>query len=111
MHFLGITWVGVSEQNGRKLLLSVGFLIAILLLRSALRLVVRSALRGESDQRLHAHFWTHQAVNLVAALLIVLGLISIWFEDPARMATAFGLVSAGLAFALQRVVTALAGYV
>ena len=48
MHFLGITWVGVTEQNGRKLLLSVGFLAAILLLRSALHLVMLTALRGDS---------------------------------------------------------------
>jgi len=45
----------VTEQNGRKLLLSVGFPIAVLLLRSVLRLVMRMALRGESEQRLHAH--------------------------------------------------------
>ena len=48
---------------------------------------------------------------MAAALLIFLGLVSIWFGDPTRLATAFGLVSAGLAFALQRVVTALAGYI
>ena len=111
MHFLGITWVGVTEQNGRKLLLSVGFLVAVLLLRSVLRLAARTALRGESEQRLHARFWTHQAINVGTALLLLLGLISIWFENPAQLAVAFGLVSAGLAFALQRVVTALAGYI
>lgn len=111
VHFLGITWVGVTEQNGRRLLLSVGFLVAVLILRGAARQVTRLVLRGESNARLHARFWVHQVINLSAALLIFLGLVSIWFEDPARMATAFGLVSAGLAFALQRVVTALAGYV
>jgi small-conductance mechanosensitive channel len=36
--------------------------------------------------------------------------MSIWFDDPSRLATGIGLVSAGLAFALQRVVTSLAGY-
>ena len=41
---------------------------------------------------------------------MILGLLSIWFSDPTRLATAFGLVSAGLAFALQQVVTSLAGY-
>ena len=111
MSFLGITWVGVTEQNGRRLLLSVGFFVAAVLLRSAMRFVVRMALRGEGQKRQHMRFWAHQAINVSAALLIVLGLLSIWFSDPARLATAFGLVSAGLAFALQRVVTALAGYV
>jgi small-conductance mechanosensitive channel len=55
-------------------------------------------------------FWTRQAVRLVTALLLLLGLLSIWFDDPTRLATALGLVSAGLAFALQKVVTAIAGY-
>lgn len=40
----------------------------------------------------------------------IFGLLSIWFNDPTRLATTFGLMSAGLAFALQQVVTALAGY-
>ena len=56
-------------------------------------------------------FWTHQAVHLVTALVLGLGVLSIWFGDPAHLATFVGLVSAGLAFALQRVVTAVAGYV
>ncbi len=42
--------------------------------------------------------------------MLILGLLSIWFNDPTRLATAFGLVSAGLAFALQQVVTSIAGY-
>lgn len=37
-------------------------------------------------------------------------LLSIWFDDPTRLATALGLVSAGLVFALQKVITAIAGY-
>ncbi len=40
----------------------------------------------------------------------MLGIASIWFDNPARLATAIGLVGAGIAFALQRVITAVAGY-
>src|SRR5207237_3024096 len=40
----------------------------------------------------------------------LIGVASIWFDDPTRLTTAMGLVTAGLAFALQRVVTAVAGY-
>ena len=43
-------------------------------------------------------------------MVLILGILSIWFNDPTRLATAFGLVSAGLAFALQQVVTSFAGY-
>jgi small-conductance mechanosensitive channel len=41
---------------------------------------------------------------------MLLALVSIWFDDPARLATGLGLVTAGLAFALQKLITALAGY-
>jgi small-conductance mechanosensitive channel len=36
--------------------------------------------------------------------------MSIWFDNPARLAAAIGLIGAGVAFALQRVITAVAGY-
>ncbi len=67
---------------------------------------------GKVGGRENAHrvFWTRQAISITVALVSVIGLLSIWFDDPTRLATAVGLVTAGLAFALQRVVTALAGY-
>jgi small-conductance mechanosensitive channel len=40
----------------------------------------------------------------------IVGLLSIWFNDPKTLATALGLVSAGLAFAMQRAVMAFVGY-
>jgi small-conductance mechanosensitive channel len=56
------------------------------------------------------YFWLRQAIKLTTAVLLLLGIASIWFDDPARLTTALGLVTAGLAFALQKVVTAVAGY-
>jgi len=38
------------------------------------------------------------------------GFVSIWFDNPSRLATGVGLVGAGLAFAMQKVVTSFAGY-
>jgi small-conductance mechanosensitive channel len=64
---------------------------------------------GSFAQRRPA-FWVRQALHLATAALLLLGVLSIWFDDPTRLATAFGLVAAGLAFALQRVVTSVAGY-
>ncbi len=55
-------------------------------------------------------FWTRQAITLAFALILLLALFSIWFDDPTRLATGIGLVTAGLAFALQKVITAIAGY-
>ncbi len=55
-------------------------------------------------------FWLRQSVRLTLAIVLLVGLASIWFNDAYRLATALGLVTAGLAFALQKVVTAVAGY-
>lgn len=51
-----------------------------------------------------------QATRLAAAVIGVLALLSIWFNDPARLTTAAGLVTAGVAIALQRVITAFAAW-
>lgn len=103
--------MGLTVENGRRLLLSLLFLLAVLALRWGCRTVLLALARGDSNARRQVRFWVGQALNLLAAILILLGLLSIWFDDPTRLATAFGLFSAGLAFALQRVITAFAGYV
>lgn len=103
--------MGLTVENGRRLLLSVLFLLAVLALRWGCRTVVFALASGEEHRQRQVRFWTGQVSNLLAAVAVVVGLLSIWFDDPARLATAFGLFSAGLAFALQRVITAFAGYV
>ncbi|MCJ2118429.1 MULTISPECIES: mechanosensitive ion channel domain-containing protein [unclassified Methylobacterium] len=110
MHFLGIDWVGVNAENGRKLVLSLVFIAVVVGGGMGLRALVGLVLTRTDHSTLQTKFWTRQGISLLAAVLLVLGLLSIWFNDPARLATAFGLLSAGLAFALQQVITSLAGY-
>lgn len=110
MEILGIKWVGVNAENGQKLLLSIVFVIALLLASALLRALVGLVMRRTDSGSIQTKFWTRQSISLAAAIVMILGLLSIWFNDPTRLATAFGLMSAGLAFALQQVVTALAGY-
>lgn len=108
MGLFGIELLGINAETGSKLLLTLGYVGAILAIRRVLRLVADAALRRyPGSQR---EFWTRQAFNLATALLLIVGLLSIWLDDPRRLSTAVGLVTAGLAFALQRVVTAVAGY-
>ena len=110
MEFLGINWVGLNAVNGKKLLLSLAFVAAVLMFGWLLRWIVGLALRSTDNATLQTKFWTRQGVTLVAALVLIAGLLSIWFNDPTRLATAFGLMSAGLAFALQQVITSFAAY-
>ncbi len=79
----------------------------VILVGRLLRALTSRLFRGRNERVV---FWTRQGIALVSALLLVVGLASIWFDDPTRLATALGLVTAGLAFALQKAVTAVAGY-
>jgi small-conductance mechanosensitive channel len=110
VNLFGIRWLGLNAENGRKLLLTVSFIATVVALRYALKGLTNVLVRGEAARIERVRFWTRQAVSLGSAVLIVLGLASIWFDDPARLAPAFGLLTAGLAFALQRVIAAVAGY-
>jgi len=108
MRLFGIRFVGFNAENGQKLLLTIAFLVVVFLIRRVITILVRRFVRGRSNEQ--TQFWVRQGINLATAIFIVIGLLSIWFDDPTRLATAAGLVTAGLAFALQRVVTAIAGY-
>ncbi|HMB04847.1 MAG TPA: mechanosensitive ion channel domain-containing protein [Isosphaeraceae bacterium] len=108
VEILGVKLVGVNAENGLKLVFTLGFIALVLLLGRGLQALTRMLLCGRGDER--AQFWARQGVRLVTTVMLLMGLVSIWFDDPTRLATALGLVTAGLAFALQRVVTALAGY-
>jgi small-conductance mechanosensitive channel len=110
MNFLGIRWVGVTPENGQKLLLSLAFVAVILLVSRSLRGLIGLLLRRTDHASVQTRFWTRQAVSLLGAIVLILGLLSIWFNDPTRLATALGLMSAGLAFALQQPVTSIASY-
>lgn len=102
----GVKLLGVNEQNLRKLSFTVVFLLVMYLLNKLLRFVSHKI--GGTKQK--TAFWTRQGISLVTFLFAILGFCSIWFDNPARLATGVGLVSAGLAFALQKVVTSFAGY-
>ncbi len=104
----GVKLVGVTLENGAKLLFTLGFVAVLLLGVRAIRFIVRRVLGGRAHVR--AEFWTRQGIHLLAAVLLFFGVVSIWFDDPTRLTTALGLITAGLAFALQKLIAALAGY-
>ena len=108
MEIFGIRLVGINAENGQKLLATLLFVVVIMLLGRTGQWLARMVPGERADEQVR--FWTRQGINLATTLLLILGLLSIWFDDPTRLATALGLVTAGLAFALQKVVTAVAGY-
>jgi small-conductance mechanosensitive channel len=104
----GVHLVGIGPMTGRKLLLTLLFIAALYVASYLLRFLLRIILRDTSGGR--AAFWSRQGVKLLTVIVLVVGVISIWFDDPSRLGTAAGLVTAGVAVALQRVVTSFAAY-
>jgi small-conductance mechanosensitive channel len=108
MEVFGVRLVAVNAETGHKLLLTVGALLLVLLLRIIIVAIAHIVTGGHRNERVM--FWTRQAASIAAAVVAVVALLSIWFDDPRRLTAGLGIFGAGLAFALQRVVTALAGY-
>lgn len=106
--FFGVTLVGVSARTGVKLLFTVGLVVTVLLLRRLFMYLLRRVVRGDpaDPQR----FWTRQVIQLAVAVVLTLGLVSIWITPGTDLSTGIGLISAGLAFALRQVIISLVGY-
>ena len=108
MEIFGIKFIGANAENGQKLLLTILAILFILLIGYLLRKLANAIFSSEESER--AKFWTKQGISLFTAIFLIITVMSIWFDDPTRLTTAVGLVTAGLAFALQKVVTSIAGY-
>lgn len=112
MNVFGIKLLGFSGDTGRKLLLTLVFVVAVLVVRYVVAWLLRRVRHGiaDADSGERVRFWTRQGVALAALVLLVAGVLSIWFDNPGRLATAAGLITAGIAVALQRVITSFAAY-
>jgi len=104
----GITLIGATSHNLHKLLLTIAFIITAWVFAWGLRQLLKLFIGSRTGTRFQ--FWAKQGVSLIVAAILVLGVMSIWFDNPARLASVVGLIGAGIAFALQRVITAVAGY-
>lgn len=102
----GVKLLGFDAINAQKFVFTIAYFLALYLIGKGLRSIAQKV--GGSRQQ--TAFWTRQGISLITFLLGVIGFVSIWFDNPTRLATGVGLLGAGLAFALQKVVTSFAGY-
>ena len=108
VRIFGVTLIGATPHNLHKLLLTLGFIAVAWTFAWILRQILKLFIGTRSGTRFQ--FWAKQGVSLVVAGIVILGIMSIWFDNPTQLAAFLGLVGAGVAFALQRVITAVAGY-
>lgn len=104
----GVNLIGATQHNLHKLILTFAFIAIAWIIAWSLRHILGLFVGSRSGTRFQ--FWAKQGVSLVVAGILILGIMSIWFDSPARLASVLGLIGAGIAFALQRVITAVAGY-
>ncbi|MEO6469883.1 MAG: mechanosensitive ion channel domain-containing protein [Acidimicrobiia bacterium] len=105
--FFDIELVGINAGTGKKLLFTAALLAVVFTIRLVAVKATRHVMRTRPER---SSFWSRQGIQLIALAAIVLGLISIWVSPGADITTGLGLISAGLAFALQQLITAFAGY-
>jgi small-conductance mechanosensitive channel len=108
VRLFGVTLIGATPHNLHKLILTVAFIAVAWGFAWVLRQVLKLFIGTRSGTRFQ--FWAKQGVSLIVAAILILGVMSIWFDTPAQLASVLGLIGAGIAFALQRVITAVAGY-
>ncbi|HEY9180700.1 MAG TPA: mechanosensitive ion channel family protein [Candidatus Baltobacteraceae bacterium] len=109
MHLDRVTLIGVNQINGEKTILTLALIAVIVIVRYALHYLLRVVRRFSWAERFR--FWGHQAVNLLTTAFFIVALISIWVGPNAHWATVGGLIGAGIAFALQKFIIAIAGYI
>lgn len=107
LKIFNITLIGVNARTGKKLLFTLALLAIVLSLRWLALTAVRTLGRRRRDP---TSFWSRQGIQLVAAIAMVLGIASIWIDAGTDLTTGLGLISAGLAFALQQPLLSIAAY-
>jgi hypothetical protein len=106
MDWLGIEWLGVGGDNTHRVLVTPLLLGVVLTVALLSRGTLRALLPNDRFSR--ARFWIQQIISLAAAGALILGPLSIWLRRPEELAATLSLFTAGLAFALQRVITSVA---
>ena len=102
----------MSNGLGTQILLTIAVLAGALVVGFVVGGILRLASGGgwQRSEGARPRFWIRQGTSLAILIAVVVALLSIWVADAGRFASIAGLVTAGLAVALQRVITSFAAY-
>ena len=103
MNFLDTIW---ANDLYRKLILS---LLALLVQAIVKRIIMNVLLKRLSDDSPYLYTVRKITSYLITGLTAII-LIGIWFQRFSDLSVAFGILAAGLAFALQEVIGSIAGW-
>lgn len=97
---------GLSDAAVNSIITSLIIIIVVLALRFLALRIVR---RRITDVK--THYYTRRFINYAAGFIVFITLILIWITGITNLGTFLGLVSAGLAIALQAPLTDFAGWI
>jgi small-conductance mechanosensitive channel len=97
------------SQIGQHVLITVALLIGVALATWLLQGLFKVTLTGGGEKK-RVGFWARQIVRLLGIVVVIVGIIEIWHPSAKSAGGAIGLITAGVAVALQRVITAFAAY-
>jgi small-conductance mechanosensitive channel len=103
----GIKLIGLDSNTLHKLLLTLAVIGALTVARVVVVGLVAAVRQHPNDR---VAFWARQRTSVAVLAITIAALLSIWFDNTEGLGTAMGFVTAGLAIAAQRAVTAFAGY-
>lgn len=111
IHLAGLGWL-VGGGVGRKLVATLVVLVVVYAFRAVVTVLLRRPRPVDAGERPaeRRRFWIRQGSKLLAFVVLVVGLVLVWVDDASRFTTVAGLLTAGIAVALQRVITAMAAY-
>jgi small-conductance mechanosensitive channel len=98
----------LNGETEQRVLLTVALIAGIIVVSWLLQTLMRVTLRGNAEKRVS--FWARQIVRLLGIIAVIVGVIEIWHPDAKSAGGAIGLITAGVAIALQRVITSFAAY-
>jgi small-conductance mechanosensitive channel len=104
-----IAHLGAGSDHGSKALFTLALIAGLAVLRWLAGTFVERVLRTRENP--HVRFWAWQLLSLATLVGMAAIVAAVWLPDVARLGTFLGLLSAGLAFALQKVITSFAAYV
>jgi small-conductance mechanosensitive channel len=97
-----------SASPAQKVLLTIGLVLGIVAISAGLRAAAGALLVvGRRDRE---RFWAHQVVGLAALAALIAGVALLWGPSLTNPSGAVGLLAAGVAVSLQRVIASFAGY-
>jgi small-conductance mechanosensitive channel len=98
----------LNGETEQRVLLTVALIAAIIVVSWLLQTLMRVTLRSDGEKPVS--FWGRQIVRLLGIVVVILGVLEIWHPDAKSAGGAIGLITAGIAVALQRVITSFAAY-